>query len=238
MWITVLGLALAVNFEPMRLGLITVALSRPKPVLQLLAFLTGSFVMSATAGLIVLFVVRPGLVGALQFDRATVHLTLGVFALALSAVFALRAGPRRTTVDATITTSSSPDADFAKNHGPRAVRAVFSRARGLARGSSPWFSGAMGMGIAIPSIDYLALLVLIATTGGAPVTQAGLLFTFITVANAVVAIPLVSFLIAPESTRIRLEALRLWVAARTRRDVALVLAIAGVVLTVLGISGL
>ena len=74
--------------------------------------------------------------------------------------------------------------------------------------------------------------------GGAPATQAGLLFTFITVANAVVALPLVSFLIAPESTRMRLESLRLWVAARTRRDVALALAIAGVALTVLGISGL
>ncbi|OBF11674.1 GAP family protein [Mycobacterium sp. ACS4331] len=237
MWITVLGLALAVNFEPMRLGLITVALSRPKPVLQLLAFLTGSFVMSATAGLIVLFVVRPGLVGPLQFDRATVHLVLGVLALALAAVLAVRAGPRRSAVDSTVATAS-PDAEFANDHAPRAVRAVLTRARGLARGSSPWFSGAMGLGIAIPSIDYLALLVLIATAGGAPATQAGLLFTFITVANAVVALPLVSFLIAPESTRMRLESLRLWVAARTRRDVALVLAIAGVALTVLGISGL
>jgi hypothetical protein len=220
MWITVLGLAIAVNFEPMRLGLIALALSRPRPVLQLLAFLTGSFVMSATAGLVVLFAVRP--VAVFEFDRAKVHLALGVLALGAAAVLASRIGQRRA---ATV-------------GGPPRERALVARARALTSGTSPWVSGVLGLTIAIPSIDYLALLVLIATSGAGPWTQTAMLFTFITVANTVVGVPLLSFLISPVATRIRLEALRRWVAARRRRDVALVLLVAGVVLVVLGITGM
>ncbi|OCB07691.1 hypothetical protein A5717_03695 [Mycolicibacterium porcinum] len=221
MWITVLGLAIAVNFEPIRLGLITLALGRPRPALQLMAFLSGSFLMSITAGLIVLFVVRPGMLGAPQFSTAKIQIAFGVLAVVAAVVLASRK------------TLGAPRPDQ-----PRTVTFVTSKVKNLAGGSSPWFSGAMGLTIALPSIDYLALLVLIATSGAAPSLQVGLLVTFVAVANAVVAIPIASFLVAPAATRARLEAMRAWVHTRTRRDVALILTVAGTALVALGVAGL
>ncbi|MGV0812618.1 GAP family protein [Mycolicibacterium boenickei] len=235
MWITVLGLAIAVNFEPIRLGLITVALGRPRPALQLMAFLSGSFLMSVTAGLVVLFLVRPGMLGAPQFSTAKVQIVFGVLAVLAAAVLASKKklGQFSRTPDAAVTTGGPPPPDQ-----PRAVGFVTSRVKGLVGGSSPWFSGAMGLAIALPSIDYLALLVLIATSGATASIQLGLLITFVAVANAVVAIPIASFLVAPAATRARLEAMRAWVHSRTRRDVALILAVAGTALVALGVAGL
>lgn len=236
MWITVLGLAIAVNFEPMRLGLITVALGRPRPALQLMAFLSGSFFMSVTAGLIVLFVVRPGMLGAPQFSTAKVQIVFGVLAVLAAAVLAskVRLGQFSRTRDAAVTANS----DRTPPGETRTVTFVTSRVKSLVGGSSPWFSGAMGLAIALPSIDYLALLILIATSGATASLQLGLLITFVAVANAVVAIPIASFLVAPTATRARLEAMRAWVLTRTRRDVALILAVAGTALVALGVTGL
>ncbi|MBU9764975.1 GAP family protein [Mycobacterium sp. TNTM28] len=236
MWITVLGLAIAVNFEPMRLGLITLALGRPRPVLQLLAFLCGSFLMSVTAGLIVLFVVRPGVLGAPEFSTAKIQVVFGVLAVLAAAVLAskLPLGRFARTPDAAITATGGPPPPGQS----RTLTFVASRVKGLVRGSSPWFSGAMGLAIALPSIDYLALLILIGTSGAAPLDQLGLLITFVAVANTVVAIPIASFLVAPAATQARLEAMRAWVLARTRRDVALILTLAGAALVTVGVAGL
>lgn len=228
-----LGLAIAVNFEPMRLGLITLALGRPRPALQLTAFLSGSFLMSVTAGLIVLFVVRPGMLGAPQFSTAKVQIAFGVFAVLVAAVLAskVRLGQFSRAREAA-------DGEAPPPGQTRTVTFVTSRVKSLVGGSSPWFSGAMGLAIALPSIDYLALLVLIATSGATASLQFGLLITFVAVANAVVAIPIASFLVAPTATRARLEAMRAWVHTRTRRDVALILAVAGAALVALGATGL
>ena len=236
MWITVLGLAIAVNFEPIRLGLITVVLGRPRPALQLLAFLSGSFLMSITAGLIVLFVVRPGVLGAPEFGSAKIQIGFGVLAMLAATVLASRIplGQFTRTRDAAMAGAGGPPPPGQS----RTVEFVTTRVKGLVRGGSPWFSGAMGLAIALPSIDYVALLVLIATSGVPPLDQVALLVTFVAVANTVVAIPIASFLVAPTATRARLEAIRAWVHARTRRDVALALTLAGAALVALGVTGL
>ncbi|WP_162464089.1 MULTISPECIES: GAP family protein [unclassified Mycolicibacterium] len=236
MWITVLGLAIAVNFEPIRLGLITLALGRPRPALQLLAFLSGSFLMSITAGLIVLFVVRPGMLGAPEFSTANIQIVFGALAMLAAVVLASKVplGQFSRSQEATVTAGAGPPPPGQS----RTVAFVTSRVKGVVRGSSPWFSGAMGLAIALPSIDYLALLILIATSGVTPLDQVGLLVTFVAVANTVVAIPIASFLVAPVATQARLEAIRAWVHARTRRDVALVLTLAGTALITLGVTGL
>ena len=64
MWITVLVMAIAVSLEPFRIGMTVLMLNRPRPMLQLLAFLCGSFAMGTTVGLVVLFVLRLALLGS------------------------------------------------------------------------------------------------------------------------------------------------------------------------------
>ena len=68
--------------------------------------------------------------------------------------------------------------------------------------------------------------------------QIAALFTFLTIANTVLLIPIFSYIVAKERTIRFLEGLRSWVLARRRRDYAILLAIAGLVLIAVGYSHL
>ena len=84
MWTSVLVLAMAVNFEPIRIGLITLMLSGPRPMLQLLAFITGSFAMSISVGFPVLFVFHHGLFGVTNTDGSKAQIVIGVLILLIA----------------------------------------------------------------------------------------------------------------------------------------------------------
>lgn len=211
MWITVLVMAIAVSMEPFRIGMTVLMLNRPRPTLQLLAFLAGGFAMAATVGLVVIFAFRPGLLGSAHFTLPKVQIVIGVLAVLLAALLATGVMP-----------------------APR----LLAQARGLAQGPSLWFAGMAGLGIALPSIDYLAVLAVIVASGAAPSTQVGALLVFNVVAFALVELPLVAYLLAPDRTRASMAALNDWIRSRRRRGVAAVLAAVGCVLLVAGIASL
>ncbi|MDT0433029.1 GAP family protein, partial [Streptomyces salyersiae] len=80
MWIPLLVMAAAVSLEPFRIGMTILMLNRPRPLLQLLAFLIGGFAMGTTVGMIVLFILRPAL-GSAHFTLPRVQLAVGALAL-------------------------------------------------------------------------------------------------------------------------------------------------------------
>lgn len=236
MWTTLLVLAIALNFEPTRLGLIGLILIRPQPVPQLLAFLAGSFLTSASAGLLVLFLLHNFMPTDNSFNGAKVQIAVGALALIIAAVLASNFSASRSDRCATSDDALQPsDAISAR---PGLVEWLSARAARLAHGSSPWFAGAMGVGLAIPSVDYLALLLVIATSGAQLSIQAGALLAFLTAANIVLLVPITAYLIAPSRTTTAMEQLRNWVLARRRRDYAILLAIAGGLLIAVGVRGL
>jgi Sap, sulfolipid-1-addressing protein len=203
MWITVLVMAIAVSLEPFRIGMTVLMLNRPRPILQLLAFLSGGFVMAATVGLIVLFLFRPALLGSAHFTLPNVQIVIGILALVMAALVAMGVTP---------------------------LPKVPLRARRLASGPSLWVAGTAGLGIALPSVDYLAVLAVIVASGAAATTQL--------VAFALVELPLVAHLVAPDKTRATMAALNDWIRSRRCREVAALLAGVGCVLLVAGLVGL
>jgi hypothetical protein len=216
MWITVLVMAIAVSLEPFRIGMTVVMLNRPRPMLQLLAFLAGGFVMGTSVGLAVLFVFRPVLPSATHFTLPKVQIVIGVVALVAAVVVATEV------------------------LGGRAERKgkLAARARRLLTGRSLWVAGVAGLGIALPSVDYLAALAVIMASGAVASTQVAALLTFNIVAFALVEIPLLAYLVAPERTRALTASLHDWIRARRRREVASLLAVVGFVLLIAGIAGL
>ena len=76
MWITLLAMAVAVSLEPFRIGMTVLMINRPRPLLQLLAFLTGGFAMGTTVGVIVLFILPPAL-GSAHFTLPRVQIVVG-----------------------------------------------------------------------------------------------------------------------------------------------------------------
>ena len=88
MWITLLVMAIAVSMEPFRIGMTVLMLNRPRPMLHLIAFLSGGFAMGATVGLVVIFAFRPGLLGSAHFTLPKVQIVIGVLALLMAALLA------------------------------------------------------------------------------------------------------------------------------------------------------
>lgn len=223
MWIPLLIMAAAVSVEPFRIGMTVLMLNRPRPLLQLLAFLTGGFAMGTTVGVIVLFILRPAL-GSAHFTLPKVQLMVGTLALVIAA--AVASGILR------------PRSDWTAETADRKLGPIATRARQLLTGHSLWTAGAAGLGIALPSVDYLAALALIVASGAAAATQIGALLMFNAVAFALVEIPLISYLVAPDRTRATMSALHAWLRSRTRHQVAALLAAVGCVLLIAGFIGL
>ncbi|MGV0810964.1 GAP family protein [Mycolicibacterium boenickei] len=220
MWIALLVMAAAVSLEPFRIGMTVVMLNRPRPLLQLLAFLTGGFAMGTAVGLIVLFILRPAL-GSAHFTLPRVQIVVGVLALLIAAVIATNRVPGML--------GQRPG----REPGP-----IATRTRQLLRGHSLWTAGVAGLGIALPSIDYLAALALIVASGAAAATQVGALLLFNVVAFGLVEIPLIAYLVAPDRTRATLAALHDWLQSQRHRKLAAVVAIVGGVLLIVGLVGL
>ncbi|WP_319447461.1 MULTISPECIES: GAP family protein [unclassified Mycobacterium] len=223
MWITLLLMAVAVSLEPFRIGMTILMINRPRPLLQLLAFLVGGFVMGLVVGVIALFVLRPAL-GSAHFTLPRVQIVVGVVLLVNAAVVASGVIGKR-----------------GKDDGSQADRpsgTLATRTKKLLNGRSLWTAGAAGLGIALPSVDYLAVLALIAASGAAASAQLCALLLFNVVAFAFVEIPLVCYLVAPDRTRATLTALQDWVRRRRRRDVAILLAVVGFLLIGAGSAGL
>ncbi|OBI20732.1 hypothetical protein A5712_01780 [Mycobacterium sp. E2327] len=214
MWITILVMAVAVSLEPFRIGMTVLMLNRPRPILQLLAFLCGGFAMGMSVGLVVLFVLRRRLLWSTYLTLPRVQICIGV--LALLAAGALVLTRNRVAVPETVTT----------------------RAQRLVTGRSLWVAGAAGLGIALPSVDYLAALAVILASGAAAATQVGALLMFNAVAFALVEIPLVVYLLAPQATRDSMAALHNWIRSRRRIEVTALLAAVGCVLLAVGLAGI
>lgn len=216
-WLTVLVMAVALIFEPVRIGLTVTMLNRPRPVLQLLTFWCGGFAMGVSVGLVMLFVFRHALPASTNFALPQVQILIGVLALVLAAVLATDISARRL----------APR--------PSVVARLSARTRHLLQGGSIWVAGALGLAVGLPTGDYMAAVAVVLASGAAPATQTGALFAFNVVAFAPVEIPLMSYLAAPGKTAAFMAALHDRIRARPRRNVAALMAAVGCVMLALGI---
>ncbi len=215
MLITVLVMAVAVSLEPFRIGMTVLMLNRPRPLLQLTAFLCGGFAMGMSVGLVVLFVLRRALTGSGYFTLPRVQTLIGVLALVAAAALAVKAPAGRLAGSERFSTWT----------------------RRLLTGPSLWVAGVAGLGIALPSVDYLAALAVILASGAAAMTQVGALLMFNVVAFALVEIPLLAYALAPGRTRSTMAALHEWLRARRRLEVVALLAVVGAALLAAGLAG-
>lgn len=228
MLFTIGVMALAVSLEPFRIGMTVLMLNRPKPLLQLLAFVAGGFAMGLTVGATVLFLLRRVLLRSTYFTLPRVQILIGALALAAAAGLAAKVAADRRRGSRGV----PPDRDRA---GPAWLT---TRLRRLLDGRSLWVAAAAGLGIALPSVDYLAALALILASGAPVMTQLGALLMFNVIAFSLVEIPLFAYLLAPTATRAAMTALQDWIRSRRRIEVAGLLVAVGLVLLAVGLADL
>lgn len=219
MWFTLLTMAVAVSLEPFRIGMTILMLNRPRPLLQLLAFLAGGFLMSIAVGTVVLFILRPAASSA-HFTLPRVQIVVGVLLLLNAAALATGL------------------LGNAEDGPPGWLEPITQRGRQLLDGRSLWTAGAVGLGIALPSVDYLGVLALIAANGGTPQRQIGALLVFSVVAFGLVELPLLAYLVAPDRTRKTLAVMQDRIRSQGRRAVTILFTVVGCGLLTVGLAGL
>jgi len=236
-WTSVLVLAIAVNLEPTRIGLLPLLLSRRQPLLQLLAYLVGSLTISLGFGLAVLFVFDESVFGTSASGGGKAQIAVGVLALLVAAVMAVRGLRTRRGSGVPSTVPADAGGDGLEDRPASAVdKFTVAVRRILGKGSSPWFAGLVGAGTGLPSVDYLAVLLIIATSGKPPVVQTAALITCVTVSSLVILGPLVSYLLAPAKTLAAIDRFNAWTRSRSTLEYAGLLALIGCLLIGLGIS--
>jgi hypothetical protein len=231
-WGAVLVMALAAMVDPLRVGVTVLVISRPRPVLQLLAFWLGGLAMGMAVGLGALFLLR-GLALRLMADMpdtgdsptlALIEIGVGVAALLIAALVALRF-PRRAR-------SSPPRA-----RNDSALSRLTARVGDAIRGGSLWVAFLAGAALATP-LQYVAALAAILVSGEDAATQFAALIVYHLVVLAFAEIPLLGSLVAPATTYAVMLRLHDWVVVRRRQLTAVIVATIGAFLFINGLSGI
>jgi hypothetical protein len=240
---TVLVLALMMATDPVRLGVTLLLISRPRPILNLLAYWLGAMLVGVTAAVVVLTMMRdfaPTLLQNLSSLAATpevrhAQIAFGVLALLLAAL--TTAGlPARQRLRVPVSVGGDPSALLLPPSTPAGISQLLGRARRVLGGESLWVALAAGIGTGPAPLEYLVALTAILAMGGEIGTQISAAVVFNVVMLAVCEIALVSYLATPTRTLAIIDQLNSWVRAHRRRIVSLMVGVAGVCLVVTGSS--
>jgi hypothetical protein len=234
-WTTVLLLGLTVSFEPTRLGLIALLLTRPRPIRHLIVFQITAVSISLGVGLTVLFVFHHSFLGKSDVSPALLQIAFGVVLLLLAAVLASTIPLNRFSRQK-VPTGAGAAEDIPPP--PSRRTRIFQRVRRFARGESSALSASIGAATAMPSLDYFALLAIIIASKAPPLEQALAVLTFLLLAGVGAWLPLLGFIVAPAKTRVWVQRLSVWIRNRTRRQAGLFVAVVGAILIAIGAHGL
>jgi hypothetical protein len=245
MWLmgTVLVVALMMAIDPIRIGFTLLLISRPRPILNLVAYWFGAMSVGVTSGIVVLTMMRdfaPALLQNLSSLAATpalrhAQIAVGVFALLLAPL--ITAGlPARRRLRVPVSVGGDPSALLVQPRAPTGISRLLGRARGVLEGESLWVALAAGLGTGPAPPEYLVALTAILASGGAIGKQISAAVAFNLVMLAVIEITLVSYLTTPTKTQAMIQLLHNWVRTHRRQILAVIVGVVGVGLMVTGIG--
>lgn len=258
MWGTVLVWALFTAFNPVRLGIVALVISRPRPMQNLLAYWIGGLFLGLPTLLVPMLLLNATpAVSSFAQNLATSstfrhsQVAMGVIALAIAALMTARirsrnraplATPANNTSTLVLDPATPPSVSRLLNptqssisEGTSAIQRWRNRAHNAWESGSPWFALLLGMGTGGPSIDGVVFgLAIIMTSGAALGTQITAAVVAVITMLVVVEIILVSYLIVPERTEAVLGRLHDWVQTHRRKILIAVMAVIGVSLLAQG----
>ncbi len=199
MWGSVLVLALLAAFNPVRLAIVLLLISRPRPVKNLLAYWAGSLTGCVWAVLVPLTVLH----ATPMFESVADHLAtsstvqhirigMGVFALLIGVVMTVQSLTRRrqrahlatptadtstvalapkkpTAISRLLGTAHDGPKEDVSEEGKSAVRRLLGRVLKVWENGSLWVSLVIGFLMAAPEPDVLVFLLAVVVASGAPV---------------------------------------------------------------------
>jgi Sap, sulfolipid-1-addressing protein len=236
----VLVLSLVAAMDPVRIGIAALLISRPRPMLHLLAFWLGGMAASSAAALVVLFFLRDFTLSVMRVIVSAVsspivaHIQVAIgVAVPIAALIAARVwvrprAPRPAGGEASVLVREP-------NTPTGASRLSI---RGQLEAGSLVMAFVAGLALATPPVEYLAATIAILASGATAAAQVGAALIFTLVAFTVVEVPLISYLATPAKTLAVVQRLNDWISARRRAIPAVVVGALGVLLVVTGLGKL
>lgn len=243
-----MGLALLMALDPVRLGVILLIISRPRPVSNLLAYWVGCLLVAFPSLLVPLILVHgTSLVAPTTAASSNVRhfqLCMGILTLAIAALMTVRFSTRRRAQVATsagngstMVLESDTDSDTeseipllagrsqdATTESKSVIRRLLQRIRNAWENGSVWVALVIGIGSGPPAPLVLLILTTIVTSGAALGIQVSAATIFVVGMLAGVEVILVSYLASPAKTQAVLRLLHDW--ARPHRRIILVAIVA------------
>ncbi|WP_051073791.1 GAP family protein [Mycobacterium sp. JS623] len=227
-------LALVAAIDPVRIGIVALLISRPRPMLNLFVFWFAGVTAGIAAALLLLLVHRDLMLSVMRVVGsvisssvvAPIQVAVGVIAVVIGARLLARERARAGV------TGGDHSTLLLKTGTPAGSRRLSIRRK--LEGETLLVAVVAGVGWATPPVEYLAAIIAILASRAATAAQlsAALMFTF--VAFTVAEIPLISYLVMPAKTVIVVLRLHDWVRARRHTILAVVVGVAGVLLVIAG----
>jgi Sap, sulfolipid-1-addressing protein len=211
------GLAVLAAISPTALLLAAVYLGSARPRATILSYLAGAVVMSIAIGIVILVALRAGgfSLPHHRHDRYGLRLGLGIL-LVLAGLVVFRRKPKP--VD--------PD---------KPQKGIVGR---LMANPAPYTAFLAGLLVFGPGVTFIAAVQVVATANADLSETTAALIVVVVINVALVWLPLVAYLATPDFTSRTLIAFNAWLRSHGRIILAGVLVIAGIILTVNGITGL
>jgi Sap, sulfolipid-1-addressing protein len=240
MWSAVLALSLIAAIDPIRIGIVVLLISRPQPMVSLLAFWLGGMAAGTAAALVLVIYLRDltlsvmrTLLSAIGSPAAGhVRLAIGVLVLLIAGLIAARFRVRQ---HVPVRRTGEEGSVLVLERDTRNGSSRLSIRRQL-EGGSLAVAFIAGVGWATPPVEYLAAIIAILASGAAATTQVSAALVFTLVAFAVAEIPLVSYLAMPEKTVAVVQRLHDWIRARRQAILAVFVCTFGVLLVASGMG--
>jgi len=240
MWSAVLVLSLIAAIDPIRIGIVVLLISRPRPMVSLLAFWLGGMAAGTAAALVLVVYLRDltlsvmrALFSAISSSAAAhVRVAVGVLALLIAGLIAARFRVRQ---HAPVRRTGEGGSVMVRELDTRNGSNRLSIRRQLKEGSLS-VAFIAGIGWATPPVEYLAAIIAILASGTAAAAQVSAALMFTVVAFTVAEIPLMSYLAMPEKTVAVVLRLHDWIRARREVILAVFVCTFGVLLIASGMG--
>jgi hypothetical protein len=241
-------MGLLISLDPVRIGVMLLIISRPRPAQNLVACWLG-WMISGVAELLVPLLVLHSTPRFSTFandlaNPATpagaiarrIEFGVGVLALSIAVVMTMRSLARRRVHLNSPTAISRPmgHAQDAPADDGSAIRRLLGRAHNAWENGSIWVALVVGLGWGVPPSAVVFGLGVIATSEAAIGAQVSAVIAFVVGMLAVVEVVLVGYLAAPAKTQAVLQQLHDLVRPRRQQVLVAIFALAGVSLVIRG----
>jgi hypothetical protein len=248
MWSAVLFFGIIAAQDPVRIGIMALLISRPRPLSNLLAYWLGLMVTGFGLALAALFLLHDFLVPVVRLTHSiaahpalpAIQVAAGVLALSAAGMVVMPRSVRQAAYALMPTTSNpvAPPVETAKTP-TAASRLTVPRLSWTAvlERKSLGMPFVAGLCTSTQLLEFWGAMLVILASGAAAGTQVAAALVFTLVAYTITEIPLVAYVVSPAKTQSVVMGMHGWLSARRRTIFVMLLGTFGAMMLAKGVGG-